>query len=115
MLDVFYIYIPKYIYLEKVGLLDLLAVQLDDGGVVWVDDQGVQLGGLDNSCLWWGSKMLLLIFLCLWALVVDDQVNLVGGATLIRTKHDNIWGGVGELVLVESLVVSQTVSIGVRI
>lgn len=59
--------------------------------------------------------MLLLIFLGLWVLVVDDQVNLVGGTTLIRTKHDNIWGGVGELILVESLVVSQTVSIGVRI
>jgi len=35
--------------LEKVGFLDLLAVQLNDSCIVGVDDQGVELGGLDNS------------------------------------------------------------------
>lgn len=72
--------------LEKVGLLDLLTVQFDDGGVVGVDDQGVQLGGLDNSGSWGGGEMLLLVLASLGVLVVDDQVDLVGGTALIGAK-----------------------------
>jgi len=37
---------------EKVGLLDLLTVQLNDDGVIGVDDQGVKLRSLDNSGSW---------------------------------------------------------------
>jgi hypothetical protein len=55
--------------------------------------------------------MLLLIFASLGVLVVDDQVDLVGGTTLVGTEHDNIRGDVGELVLVESLVVTEELQI----
>ena len=55
--------------------------------------------------------MLLLIFTGLRILVVDDQVNLVGGTTLIGTEHDYVGGDVGELVLVESLVVTEELQV----
>jgi hypothetical protein len=93
--------------LEKVNLLDLLAVQLDDGGVIGVDNQSVELGCLDDSCSWGSCKMLLLILTSLWVLVVDDQVNLVGGTALVGTEHDNVWGSIGEFVLVEGLIVTK--------
>lgn len=97
--------------LEKIGLLDLLTIQLNDGSVVGVDDQGVELGGLDNTGRWGGCQMLLLIFASLWVLVVDDQVDLVGGAALVWSKHNNVWGDVGELILVESLVVAEELQV----
>ena len=55
--------------------------------------------------------MLLLVFAGLWVLVVDDQVDLVGGTTLIRTEHDYVWGSVGELFLVKSFVVAEKLEV----
>lgn len=37
---------------------------------------------------------------------------LVGGTTFVRTKHDDIWGAVGELFGVKSLVVAQQLQVG---
>lgn len=51
--------------------------------------------------------MLLLVFASLGVLVVEDEVNFVGVATLVRTKHDDVGRGVAELLLVKSLVVTQ--------
>jgi len=97
--------------LEEVSLLDLLAIQLNDGGVVGVDDQGVELGGLDNSSCWGRLQVLLLIFAGLGVLVVDNQVDLVGGTTLVGAEHDNIGGDIGEFILMESLVVTEELQV----
>ena len=97
--------------LEKVGLLDLLAIQLNDGGVIRVDDEGVELSGLDNSGGGGRLQVLLLIFASLGVLVVDDQVNLVGGTALVGTEHDNVRGDVRELILVESLVITEELQV----
>jgi hypothetical protein len=43
--------------------------------------------------------------------VVDDEVDLVGGAALVGAEHDNVGGGVGELLLVESLVVAKKLQV----
>jgi len=92
--------------LKKAALLDLFAVLLDDEGVVWVDNQGVELSRLDNSSSRWSGKVLLLVFTSLWVLVVDNEVDLVGVTALVGSEHDNVWRAVGELFLVESLVIS---------
>jgi len=55
--------------------------------------------------------VLLLVFTSLGVLVVDDQVDLVGGTTLVGAKHDNVGGDVGELILVESLVVTEELQV----
>jgi hypothetical protein len=44
--------------------------------------------------------------------VVEDEVDLVGVAALVRTKHDHVRSGVGELLLVKSLVVSEELHVG---
>jgi hypothetical protein len=97
--------------LKKVGLLNLLTVQLDDNSVVGVDNQSVELGGLDNSGCWGSGQMLLLVLAGLGVLVVDDEVDLVGGTALVGTKHDDVGGDVGELILVESLVVAEKLQV----
>ena len=55
--------------------------------------------------------MLFLIFTSLGVLVVDDQVDLVGGATLVGTEHDNVRGDIGELILVESLIITEELQV----
>ena len=76
-----------------------------------MNDQGVELGSLDNSGGRGRLQVLLLIFASLGVLVVDDQVDLVGGTTLVGTEHDNVGGDVGELILVESLVVTEELQV----
>jgi hypothetical protein len=55
--------------------------------------------------------VLLLILASLGVLVVDNEVDLVGGTTLIGTEHDNIWGGIGEFFLVKSLVIPEKLQV----
>ncbi|GKT83306.1 hypothetical protein Ct61P_01156 [Colletotrichum tofieldiae] len=93
--------------LEKGAGLDLLAVLLDDEGVVGVDNEGVELGGLDDASGGGRGEVLLLVLARLGVLVVEDEVDLVGVAALVRTKHDHVGGGVGELLLVKSLVLTE--------
>tara|TARA_R110002060_G_scaffold62916_1_gene72240 strand:+ start:439 stop:648 length:210 start_codon:yes stop_codon:yes gene_type:complete len=38
-------------------------------------------------------------------------VDLVGGTTLIWPEHNDVWGDVGELLLVKSLVVAQELEV----
>lgn len=49
--------------------------------------------------------MLLLILLSLGVLVAEDEVDLVGSATLVRAEHNDVRRGVGKLLLVQGLVV----------
>lgn len=93
--------------LKKVCLLDLLTVLLDNDGVVGVNNQGVKLRGLHDTGGGRASQMLLLIIAGLWVLVVDDQVYLVCGTALVGSEHDDVWGNVGELILVKSLVITE--------
>jgi hypothetical protein len=76
-----------------------------------VDDEGVELSGLDNSGGGGRLQVLLLIFASLGVLVVDDQVNFVGGTALVGTEHDNVRGDVRELILVESLVITEELQV----
>ena len=76
-----------------------------------MDDERVELSGLDDSCSWGSCQVLLLVLASLWVLVVHNQVNLVGGATLVGTEHDDVWRGVGELILVKSLVVAEKLQV----
>lgn len=55
--------------------------------------------------------MLFLVDASLWVLVVNNEVDLVGMATLVRTEHDNIRRGVGEFLLMKSLVVSEELQV----
>lgn len=89
----------------------MLAVLLDNIGVVWVDDESVELSGLGDTSGRWAVQVLLLVFTSLWVLVVDDEVNLVGMAALVWTKHDNIRRGIGEFLLVKSLVIPEELQI----
>ena len=93
--------------LKEAALLDLLAVLLNDVGVVGVNNQSVELGGLDDLSAGRSGKVLLLILARLGVLVVEDEVDLVGVAALIRAEHDHVRGRVGELLLVESLGVTE--------
>jgi hypothetical protein len=97
--------------LEKATFLDLLIVLLDYIGVIRVNNERVKLGGLDDSSSWRGGQVLLLVFSSLWVLVIKDEMNLVGVATLIRAKHDYVGRGVREFILVESLVVPKELHI----
>lgn len=55
--------------------------------------------------------MLLLIFTSLGVLVVEDEVDLVGSAALVGAEHDDVRRGVAELILVESLSVSEELQV----
>jgi hypothetical protein len=55
--------------------------------------------------------VLLLIFASLGVFVVDNEVDLVGGTTLVGAEHDDIGRGVGELLLVEGLVITEELQI----
>ena len=98
--------------LEEGAGLDLLAVLLDGIRVVGVDDESVQLGGLNDASGGRGAEVLLLVLARLGVLVVEDEVNLVGVAALIRAEHDHVGGGVGELVLVEGLGLPEELQVG---
>lgn len=56
--------------------------------------------------------MLLLVLASLRVLVTEDEVNLVGGAALVRAEHDDVGRGVGELFGVEGLVVLEELHVG---
>lgn len=97
--------------LEEAASLDLLTVLLNDKCVVWVDDEGVQLSSLDDAGRGGGIEVLLLILASLGVLVVEDEVNLVGVAALVRTEHDDVGRSIGELLLVKSLVVTEELKV----
>jgi hypothetical protein len=73
--------------------------------------------------------VLLLVLASLRILVTENEVNLddvslksmipvsegtylVGGTALVRTKHDNVRGGIREFVLVELLVLLEELEVG---
>ena len=97
--------------LEEAALLDGLAILLDEIGVVGVDNERVELSGLDDLGRRGRAEVLLLVLAGLGVLVVEDEVHLVGVAALVGTKHDDVGGGVGELVLVESLVLTEELQV----
>ena len=70
-------------------------------------DQCIELSRLNNWGRRWSLEVLLLVFTSLWIFVIDDEVDLVGCATLVRTEHDHVRRGVGELVSMQLLVVLQ--------
>jgi hypothetical protein len=76
-----------------------------------VNNESVELGGLDDTSGGRAAQVLLLILRSLGVLVVEDEVDLVGVAALVRTEHDDVRGGVGELILVESLGVTEKLKI----
>lgn len=51
--------------------------------------------------------MLLLVLAALWVLVTEDEVDLVGSATLVWTEHDNVRRCVGEFGVCECLVLLE--------
>ena len=56
--------------------------------------------------------MLLLVLAGLGVLVTEDEVNLVSGTALVRAEHDDIGSAVGELLLVELLVLLEKLKVG---
>lgn len=98
--------------LEKATSLGLDTVLLNGEGVVGVNNESVQLGSLDDVDRRSSVEVLLLVLASLGVLVVDNEVNPVVVAALVGAKHDDIGGGVAELVLVESLVVAQELHVG---
>ena len=56
--------------------------------------------------------MLLLVLASLGVLVAEDEVDLVGGAALVGTEHDDVGRSVGELLGVEGLVVLEELHVG---
>ena len=98
--------------LEEGAALDLNVVLLDSVGVVGVNDEGVELSALDNLGGGGRLEVLLLVLAALGVLVVEDEVNLVGVAALVGAEHDHVGSGVGELLLVESLVVAEQLEVG---
>ena len=56
--------------------------------------------------------MLLLVLASLGVLVAEDEVDLVGGATLVGTEHDDVGRGVGELFGVEGAVILEELHVG---
>lgn len=93
--------------LKEAASLGLNTVLLDGEGVVGVDNESVELGGLGNVDRGSRVEVLLLVLARLGVLVVDNEVNPVVVATLVGTEHDDVRGGVAELLLVKSLVVPQ--------
>jgi hypothetical protein len=86
-----------------------------------VNNQSVERGGLSDAGHRWVVKMLLLVLAGLGVLMTEDEMNLnklirvnrflrnvvtnlVGSTALVRAKHDDVWGGVREFLLVELLV-----------
>ncbi len=69
------------------------------------------MGDLVNASLGRARKMLLLVFASLGVLVVEDEVNFVGVAALVRAEHNDVRRSVAELLLVKRLVVTQELHI----
>ena len=84
---------------KETARLDLFAVLLDNIGVVRVDNERVEFRGLDDLGSGRGDQVLLLVLASLGILMVENEVDLVSVATLVRAKHDDVWRGVGELLL----------------
>lgn len=97
--------------LEQAASLDLLVVLLDDVCVVGVNNERVQLSGLDDASSGRAGQVLLLVLASLGVLVVEDEMNLVGVSALVGAEHDDVRGGVGELILVESLVLAEKLEV----
>lgn len=97
---------------EEATVADDVAAPLDGEGVVGLDNQGVELGGLLDGSLRGSREVLLLVLAGLGVLVVEDEVHLVGGTALVGTEHNNVRGGIAELILVESLGVSEELQVG---
>jgi hypothetical protein len=68
----------------------LLAVNLDLVGLVGLDDKSVKGRLLGDASHGGVLEVLLLVLASLGVLVAEDEVNLVGGAALVGTKHDNV-------------------------
>merc|ERR1712086_595808 len=78
--------------LEAAGV-NLVHVNLHLVGVVWLDDEGVQVR--EGVAL--ATNLLLLVEVL--TLVVEDHVSLLGGrATDVRSEHDVVLGGTLELL-----------------
>lgn len=97
--------------LEESAVLGRLAVNQNLEGLVWANNESVQVGELVDLGRWGCVHVLLLVLASLGVLVLEDEVNLVGGATLVRTEHDHVWRGIGELVLGQSGVLAEELQI----
>jgi hypothetical protein len=56
-----------------------------------LDDQSVKSGRLGNLWLRGVLEVLLLPLASQGVTMTEDEVNLVGGSTLVRTEHDGEW------------------------
>lgn len=93
--------------LQETTLLDLFAVPVDEEGVIGMDNERVELGSLDNASGRRAHHVFLLVLASLRVLVIEDEVDLVGEATLVGTEHDDVRRRIRELLLVECLVVAE--------
>lgn len=98
--------------LEEAPSLDLVVVLLDDIRVVRVNNESVKLSSLDDPRGGGRNEVLLLILARLGVLVVEDEVDLVGVAALVGTKHDDVGSGIGELLTVKVLVFPEELQVG---
>ena len=75
---------------QKIGRFLLLTIDQNLQSVVWVDDGGVDVrqlvAGRNRRIL----KMMLHIFPSCWVFVPENEVDFVGGSTLVWTKHDGV-------------------------
>ncbi len=67
--------------------------------------------GLHDASRGRSVQVLLLVLARLGVLVVEDEVDLVGVAALVGAEHDDIRRGIGELLLVESLVLTEELQV----
>jgi hypothetical protein len=98
--------------LEEGAGLEGSAVNLELESLVGADDEGVERGLLADASHGRVLEVLLLVLASLWVLVAEDEVDLIGGATLVGTEHDDVGGGVGELFGVEGAVILEELHVG---
>jgi len=98
--------------LEEGTVLEGSAVNLELEALVGADDQGVEGGLLADTSHGRVLEVLLLVLASLGVLVAEDEVDLVGGTALVGTEHDDVGGGVGELLGVKGAVVLEELHVG---
>lgn len=98
--------------LEERAVLEGSAVNLELESLVGANNESVERGLLADASHGRVLEVLLLVLAGLGVLVAEDEVDLVGGAALVGTEHNDVGRGVGELFGVEGAVILEELHVG---